>query len=228
MFSFVLQKHIQLKGTFNNKQIQILEVAETLFAEKGFDGTSIRNIAKLAAINVAMVSYYFGSKERLLESLIVYRTSDLKNQLDNLLQEDLEPIEKINELIKLYINKINNNKGIYRILHFEFTSKKREQSLHAFSELRKGNLKYLETIIEEGQRKGIFRKDVIIPLITPTILGTFFHFHMNKPFFENLLNLKTEDLYNNYIKTNLTKHIQQTIKALLIYEMSTTEMQCKQ
>jgi AcrR family transcriptional regulator len=207
-----------LKSTFNDKQIQILEVAETLFAEKGFDGTSIRNIAKEAKINIAMVSYYFGSKERLLESLIIYRTSDLKNQLDHLLLEDIEPIDKINKLIELYINRINTNRGIYRIIHFEFTSKKRDQNLHAFSELKKGNLKSLEAIIEEGQKKGVFRKDIIIPLITPTILGTFFHFHMNKPFFENLLNLKTEDLYNNYVKTNLTKHIQQTIKALLIYE----------
>ena len=207
-----------MESSFNSKQIQILEVAETLFAEKGFDGTSIRTIAKIAKINIAMVSYYFGSKERLLESLILYRTSDLKNQMDNLLQEELEPIDKINKLIELYINRINSNRGIYRILHFEFTSKKREQNLLAFSELKKGNLKSLETIIEEGQRKGIFRKDIIIALITPTILGTFFHFHMNKLFFENLLNLKTEELYNNYIKTNLTKHIQQTIKALLIYE----------
>lgn len=207
-----------MKNNFNNKQIQILEVAESLFAEKGFDGTSIRDIAKEAKINIAMVSYYFGSKERLLESLIFYRTSDLKNQLENLLQEDLEPIEKINKLIELYINRINSNRGIYRIIHFEFTTKKRDENFLAFTELKKGNLKSLEAIIEEGQKKGVFRKDVIIPLITPTILGTFFHFHMNKPFFENLLNLKTETLYNNYIKTNLTKHIQQTIKALLTYE----------
>ncbi len=219
MFNFVLNSNKNpLKTTFTDKQIQILEVAELLFAEKGFDGTSIRNIAKEAKINIAMVSYYFGSKERLLESLIFYRTSDLKNQLENLLHEDLEPIEKINKLIELYINRINSNRGIYRILHFEFTAKKRDQNLLAFSELKKGNLKSLEAIIQEGQNKGVFRKDVIIPLITPTILGTFFHFHMNKPFFENLLNLKTEDLYNNYVKTNLTKHIQQTIKALLIYE----------
>jgi hypothetical protein len=54
--------------------------------------------------------------------------------------------------------------------------------------------------------------------LTPTILGTFFHFHMNKEYFMGLLNLNTEDLYNNYIRVNLTKHIQQTIKALLIYE----------
>ncbi|MGZ9675541.1 TetR/AcrR family transcriptional regulator [Flavobacterium sp. GNP001] len=204
--------------SFNDKQIQIIQVAETLFAEKGFDGTSIRAIAKLAQINVAMVSYYFGSKERLLEALLIYRTSDLKRQLENLLQEDLQPLEKINKLIELYISRISSNKGIYRILHFEFSSKKREQNLEVFTELRKGNLKALESIIQEGQQKGIFRKDVIIPLITPTILGTFFHFHMNKSFFQNLLQLHTEDLYNNYIKTNLTQHIQQTIKALLIYE----------
>ena len=207
-----------MKTEFTEKQIQILEVAETLFAEKGFDGTSIRDISKVAKINVAMISYYFGSKERLLQSLIVYRTTDIKTQLEHLLEEDLEPIEKVNKLIEIYINRINNNKGIYRILHFELSSKKREQILQAFTEFRKGNLKYLESIIEEGQRKGVFRKDIIIPLITPTILGTFFHFHMNKTYFENLLNLTTETLYNNYIKTNLTKHIQQTIKALLIYE----------
>ena len=130
-----------MKTEFTEKQIQILEVAETLFAEKGFDGTSIRDISKVAKINVAMISYYFGSKERLLQSLIVYRTTDIKTQLEHLLEEDLEPIEKVNKLIEIYINRINNNKGIYRILHFELSSKKREQNLQAFTEFRKGNIK---------------------------------------------------------------------------------------
>jgi AcrR family transcriptional regulator len=40
----VLLKKTALKSNFTNKQIQILEVAETLFAEKGFEGTSIRDI----------------------------------------------------------------------------------------------------------------------------------------------------------------------------------------
>lgn len=203
---------------FNEKQIKILQVAEILFAEKGFDGTSIRNISKEAKINIAMISYYFGSKERLLESLILYKTSDLKSQLESILQENLEPIEKINKLIELYIYRINCNKGIYRILHFEFAINKRDLNFQSFIEVKKVNLKTIETIIEEGQKKGLFRKDIIIPLIAPTIIGTFFHFHMNKPFFADLLNLDTEELYNNYIKTDLTKHIQQTIKALLIYE----------
>ena len=207
-----------MKSNFNDKQIQILEVAETLFAEKGFDGTSIRDISKIAKINIAMISYYFGSKERLLESLLFYRTSDLKNQLDHLIQEELEPIDKINKVIELYLNRMNKNKGIYRILHFEFNSEKRAKSLVAFSELKKGNLKTLETIIEEGQKKGVFRKDIIVPLLTPTILGTFFHFQMNKPFFEEVLGLNTKESFENYSTTELTNHIQQTIKALLIHE----------
>ncbi|CAN1522045.1 AcrR Transcriptional regulator [Flavobacteriaceae bacterium] len=207
-----------MKTDFNDKQIQILQVAETLFAEKGFDGTSIRDIAKEAKINIAMISYYFGSKEQLLESLIVYRATDIKLQLDILILEDLSPLEKINKLIALYIHRINGNRCIYKIVHFEFSSQKRETNLEAFTEIKKGNLKALEAIIQDGQEKGFFRKDIIVPLLTPTILGTYFHFHLNRPFYENLLQLNSEEEYNTYIKTTLTMHIQQTIKALLTYE----------
>lgn len=202
----------------NVKKIKILNVAEKLFSEKGFEGTSIRNISKEAKINIAMVSYYFGSKERLLESLIIFKTADLKTQLHNLVQENLQPIEKVNKLIELYIERINCNRGIFRIMHFEITSKKHSESLKVFTDLKKGNLESIERIIEEGQEKGVFRKDISIPLLTPTIMGTFFHFHMNKSFYEELFDLNTEELYNHYIKNNLTKHIQQTIKALLVYE----------
>jgi AcrR family transcriptional regulator len=207
-----------LKTDFNEKQIQILQVAEKLFAEKGFDGTSIRDIAKEAQINIAMVSYYFGSKEQLLESIILNRSVDIKLQLDILTLEDLDPIQKINKLIELYIDKINSNRCIYKIIHFEFSSSQRVINLQAFTELKKGNLKSLETIIQDGQEKGIFRKDIIVPLLTTTILGTYFHFHLNRTFFQNLLSLNTEEEYNTYIKTTLTMHIQQTIKALLTYE----------
>jgi len=203
----------------NDKQIQILLVAERLFAEKGFDGTSIRNISKEAKINIAMVSYYFGSKEKMLESLIYFRTSDLKMQLENLYQEAIEPMEKINKLIDLYITRINKNKCIYQILHFELSNKKRAVDIKSFTEVKRQNLISLEKIITEGQEKGVFKKDINVILLPPTILGTFFHFQMNRPYFEELLDLRTDEAFDNYIKTDLTKHIKQTIKALLINEI---------
>lgn len=211
-------KNSSLMTDFNDKQIHILQVAETLFAEHGFDGTSIRTISKEAKINIAMVSYYFGSKEKLLERLIFFRTNDLKLQLENVFKTELSPIEKIENFISLYIDKVDSNRNLYQILHFEVSSQKRAMDLKAFTAIKKGNLETLKNIIEEGQAQNSFKKNIAIPLITPTILGTYFHFHTNKPFFKEIMNLETEADYDKYIKTELTSHIQQTIKSLLLNE----------
>ena len=207
-----------MTSEFNEKQMQILQVTEKLFAEKGFDGTSIRDIAKQANINIAMVSYYFGSKEKMLEALIYSRISDMKLQLESLSKEAISPVEKINKLIELYIHRINKNKGIYQILHFELTSKKREIDLKSFAEVKKQNFEIIKKIIVEGQEKGIFKQDINLILIPSSILGPFFHFQMNRLNYEEMLDLKTDEAYDNYIKNELTKHIQQTIQSLLLHE----------
>ena len=203
---------------FNEKQIEILLVAEQLFAEDGFDGTSVRNIAKKATINIAMISYYFGSKEKLLEALVIYRIGNMRLRLENLLQENSSPIEKIDKLVVYYINKINTNRCIYQIIHFEFTTKKRVLNLNAFTEVKKSNLKLMESIVKEGQLQGVFHQDINTALLSPIIIGSLVYFHMNRPFYEDLLDLNTDEAYENYIKTSLTQHIQKTIKALLVYE----------
>jgi len=43
---------------------RLLDVAEGLFAERGFEGTSIRELASAADSNIASVNYYFGGKEK--------------------------------------------------------------------------------------------------------------------------------------------------------------------
>ena len=45
-------------------KMRILLAAKKLFAERGFDGTSVRQICELAGVNVALVSYYFGGKKK--------------------------------------------------------------------------------------------------------------------------------------------------------------------
>ncbi|MEX0781048.1 MAG: TetR family transcriptional regulator [Dehalococcoidia bacterium] len=49
---------------------RILDAAEHLFAERGFDGTSIRDVTAEAGVNLAAVHYHFGSKEDLLRSVL--------------------------------------------------------------------------------------------------------------------------------------------------------------
>lgn len=203
---------------FNDKQLKILHTAERFFAEKGFDGTSIRDIAKEANVNIAMISYYFGSKEKMLEALILSRMSDLKIQLLNLLNENLPPLEKIDKLVDLYVNRICKNRGIYKILYFELSKQQRTVSMEAFTEVKKNNLDYIGKIIRDGQDKGQFNKEVNISLIPTTIFGTFFHFNLNSSFYMELLGLKTEAELDHYIRNDLKNHIQKTIKALLLHE----------
>ncbi|MGK4569037.1 TetR/AcrR family transcriptional regulator [Flavobacterium sp. 3HN19-14] len=164
-----------------------------------------------------MVSYYFGSKERMLESLIYFRISDLKMQLENIVRQEVTPLEKINMLIDLYMKRIQKNRCMYKILHFELSSKM-TIDIKAFTEVKKDNLESLRKIITEGQQKGDFVKDINVELIPPTIMGTFFHVDMNRPFYEELFGWKTQEDFDNYTNNELSRHIKKTIKALLLYE----------
>src|SRR5258706_7202776 len=55
----------QLKNT----RARILDVAEELFSEQGFDRVSIRDITNKARVNLAAINYHFGSKEDLIAAI---------------------------------------------------------------------------------------------------------------------------------------------------------------
>ena len=57
----------------------ILDEAEALFAEKGYDATSLRMITARAKVNLAAVNYYFGSKESLLEAVYARRIGQINH-----------------------------------------------------------------------------------------------------------------------------------------------------
>ena len=56
-------------STVKGVQDRLLDAAEELFCEGGFEGTSVRDIAASAGCNVAAVNYYFGGKEKLYEEV---------------------------------------------------------------------------------------------------------------------------------------------------------------
>ena len=75
---------------------KILFTAEKLFAEKGFYATSTRDIAKSAGVNVSMISYYFGSKEKLFEEIFKVRMKEGQSYATEILEN-----KEINEWEKL-------------------------------------------------------------------------------------------------------------------------------
>jgi AcrR family transcriptional regulator len=79
---------------------QIITVAERLFAEHGFVGTTLRNVVSGAGVNIAAVHYHFGSKEELFRAVVARFAHPVVEQELNLLsalkaRNDLPSVEAI-------------------------------------------------------------------------------------------------------------------------------------
>ncbi len=72
-------------------RIAILEAAESLFAEQGIEGVSLRQIGSaIGSANTSVVAYHFGSKDALVEAIFHYRLPAIEMRRETLLQEALQ------------------------------------------------------------------------------------------------------------------------------------------
>lgn len=64
---------------------KILDAAESLFMEHGFEATSLRSITAAAGVNLASVNYHFGSKEELFQAVLTRRLDPMNQERVDLL-----------------------------------------------------------------------------------------------------------------------------------------------
>ena len=86
----------------NNIEKRILWVAERLFLEKGFSGTSTTEIAKAVGCNQALIHYYFRTKEKLFWDVFSPKVEQVVEYLDAPLDESIDFIERIRNVIDFY------------------------------------------------------------------------------------------------------------------------------
>jgi len=206
---------------FNDKKIQIMEAAEALFAEQGFNGTSVRDIAEKAQVNLAMISYYFGSKEKLLEAIFTYRGEYIKIKLETLLQQaGLSSMEKMYAMIDHYVEKIMSQQCFHKIMAREQVFDNTGLITKLILQIKKTNLDLVGKIIHEGQKKGEFRKNIDIPLMMTTLVGTANNMITTKHYYKELSNLQslTEEEFQKHIKKRLGQHLKSLFKTILTHE----------
>ncbi|MDH6353734.1 AcrR family transcriptional regulator [Dysgonomonas sp. PH5-45] len=80
------------------------------FLEKGFNATRIRDIAELAEVNVALVNYYFRSKENLFDIIMFDCMQDMFSFLNKIVNNEQTSLSfKIQEIVKSYVNMYKTN-----------------------------------------------------------------------------------------------------------------------
>jgi AcrR family transcriptional regulator len=97
----------------------ILDAAEELFAQLGFDGVPVREVAKRANVALSLVTYHFPSKEQLIEAVITRRSDALnsarREHLRKFILEDSRDLTKFAEAFtKPFLNLIGSGDEHWR------------------------------------------------------------------------------------------------------------------
>ena len=218
LFSFAVFIRVM---EYNDKQVQIMEAAEKLFAEQGFAGTSVRDIAEAAHVNLAMISYYFGSKEKLMEAMFHHRGVDFKLQLENILQnKNLSPIQKVEKLIDDYIERIFKKQSFHKIMAREQMVSNSSPITEQIYEMKQRNFSLIKELIHQGQKAGQFKKNIDISLLMMTLTGTSSQLVTAQHYYRKINHLEdmpVEEL-EKLMKKKLSIYLKNLFKAVLTYE----------
>lgn len=155
-----------------DKKELMIEVAERLFGQHGFEGTSVRMLAKEADVNIAMVSYYFGSKEKMMEAILDRRAALNRENFERISEmPNASPWQKIEAVIELYVEMMSKSRNFHKIMYREIALTQREEIKDKIAELVSVNMLNIKKILQEGIERGDF-KQVDAPMLMATLVGT--------------------------------------------------------
>ncbi|WDF46634.1 TetR family transcriptional regulator [Chryseobacterium sp. KACC 21268] len=205
------------------KEEHIMMAAEKLFAANGYNGTSVRDIAAKAKVNVSMISYYFGSKENLMEELFKWRMEEGLNFAKNIVENtDLTEIEKIDAFVDNFVNRVQKFRDFYLLIH---TQQVISQNKNIQNFLRASKINYIEInqkIVEIGLEKGIFTKRPSFHLLQCTISGTIFNAMHGIKMYKEYLKKNNADfdekLYESQYFQEAAAHVKTVVRALIGYQ----------
>ena len=119
----------------------ILEIALRLFANRGYESTSISQIAKEAGISKGLIYTYFDSKEALLKSLVL-DLSEMEQDFWNEIQDE-DPSLMLENILNIYFKTLVDNKDklrlisalTYQVEKFDFIQDLATQKMSAYLQL---------------------------------------------------------------------------------------------
>ena len=209
-----------------DKKEHILDVAEKVFSEHGFDGASTRMISGEANVNMAMLNYYFGSKEGLFIAVVERKITSFEDILQSVGNaENKSSWQKIETYINLYGDKVVNNNCFQKLLYREMGINRRTELSDKLRSLLMVNVKALEKIINEGVKSGEFNKDVDTTMVIATLYGTK-NFIINTPLMSSIMlgfDVQDEELMQKDLKPRLKNYMKNLLKAYLLKENDNTK-----
>lgn len=202
------------------KKERILSAAEELFAEKGFTGTSVRDISKRAKVNIAMINYYFGSKENLMKELATRNAAYAAGFLEDLVNRtELTPYEKLKQWVSFYVDKIFGSYRFHNILSRQMSLFTEDELKSQLIQIKLKNFNLVKDLVVEGQQKGDFRTDIDLEFTVATFVGTVSQITLSREFYKTLMgrDVTTEEFLQE-VSPRLKRHLTDLLTHHLLKE----------
>jgi TetR/AcrR family transcriptional regulator len=163
-------------------EVKIRAAARRVFFEQGYEGAKIRQIAEAAGVNLAMVNYYFRSKEELFKSIYLESFQELIGRIGILLNEETPLEVKIWKIVDQYTDFIlanplvpvfvlselrNNGANFFKELNVKGVIENSVFHKQLLQETQKGHIRAVEPL----QVVFTLMSNIIFPVMAKPILS---------------------------------------------------------
>ena len=190
----------------------ILTAAEEAFAEKGYYGARVDEIAGKAAVNKRMIYAHYGNKENLYIAVLdeVYRR--MAEEEAAFINSHMDCAEAVNEIIAHYFRFLSSNPSFVKIVMWE--------NLNEAVYFQKSQARFMKTTamallgekIRQGVEKGIFKENIDIPETVMTINMMCFSYFSNIYTMAQLMQI---DFHGEEAQSRRCAHVQEVIMEYL-------------
>lgn len=196
-------------------KIAILTAAEHEFAEKGFFGARVDEIATKADINKRMIYAYFGDKETLYTQVLLHNYAKMEQVENVLVKENSSGIELIKSIISTYFDFLYNNPSFVNILMWENLNKGYYLKQLENQAIERKSIRHFINVIEKGKSDGIFKSEIDSFQTVLSMITTCFANFSNQYTLSKLFNT---DLTQKDALENRKQHTTELILSYLIKE----------
>lgn len=139
----------------NDTPNALIDAALEIFAEKGYDGASVRAITARARANLGAITYHFGSKDKLYEAAFVSVAKPFREHLKTAIAQDEPPLDRIESLVRAWYCYLSEHPSFSRVLLQHLASAR--PMPEAGRRVMRANLDLIASVIAAGQRDGSIR-----------------------------------------------------------------------
>ncbi len=142
-----------------DKRAAILEAATAIFAERGFFGAQVADIARSAGIAAGTVYLYFRSKDEILTSIFDRTMREAIAEGRSAIAGERDPVERLRRIAGLHLTRMGRDRNLAIVFQVELRQTTKFMERFSATGLR-DYLGLIQETIEDGQARGAFRKTI--------------------------------------------------------------------